>query len=280
MALLLETAKFWISRAVRVNDRLEIHDVIGPDEYTEHVNNNAFTSYMAYYNVQQALSIARQFGCSDDAFIHRAEMFLKELRLPEIQPDGVLPQDDSFMAKPAINLAKYKAAAGKQTILLDYSRAEVNEMQILKQADVVMLNYMLPEQFSAASCLANLQFYEPRTIHDSSLSKAIHGIVAARCGLLTQSYQFWREGTEIDLGADPHSCDDGIHAAATGAIWLGAIQGFAGGACVTVNCISIRRYLSSGNSCLSLCSGRAANYRSLLTRSVLRFELLRPFHCV
>ncbi len=228
MALLLECAKFWISRAVRVNDRLEIHDVIGPDEYTEHVNNNAFTSYMAYYNVQQALSIARQFGCSDDAFIHRAEMFLKELWLPETQPDGVLPQDDSFMAKPAINLAKYKAAAGKQTILLDYSRAEVNEMQILKQADVVMLNYMLPEQFSAASCLANLQFYEPRTIHDSSLSKAIHGIVAARCGLLAQGYHFWREGTEIDLGADPHSCDDGIHAAATGAIWLGAIQGFAG----------------------------------------------------
>lgn len=104
----------------------------------------------------------------------------------------------------------------------------LNIREHLKQADVVMLNYMLPEQFSAASCLANLQFYEPRTIHDSSLSKAIHGIVAARCGLLTQSYQFWREGTEIDLGADPHSCDDGIHAAATGAIWLGAIQGFAG----------------------------------------------------
>lgn len=184
---------------MRVNDRLEIHDVIGPDEYTEHVNNNAFTSYMAYYNVQQALNIARQFGCSDDAFIHRAEMYLKELLLPEIQPDGVLPQDDSFMAKPVINLAKYKAAAGKQTILLDYSRAEVNEMQILKQADVVMLNYMLPEQFSAASCLANLQFYEPRTIHDSSLSKAIHGIVAARCGLLTQSYQFWREGLKSIL---------------------------------------------------------------------------------
>ncbi len=72
-------------------------------------------------------------------------------------------------------------------------------MQILKQADVVMLNYMLPEQFSAASCLANLQFYEPRTIHDSSLSKAIHGIVAARCGLLTQSYQFWREGLKSIL---------------------------------------------------------------------------------
>ncbi|MGA0525526.1 glycoside hydrolase family 65 protein, partial [Escherichia coli] len=76
-------------------------------------------------------------------------------------------------------------------------RAEVNEMQILKQDDEVMLNYMLPEQFSAESCLANLQFYEQRTIHDSSLSKEINVIVAARCGMLTQSYQFWREGTEI-----------------------------------------------------------------------------------
>jgi hypothetical glycosyl hydrolase len=86
------------------------------------------------------------------------------------------------MSKPAIDLTRYKAKAGKQTILLDYSRAEVNEMQILKQADVVMLNYLLPERFTPQQCAANLAFYEPRTIHDSSLSKAIHGIVLARCG--------------------------------------------------------------------------------------------------
>ncbi|MGY3830379.1 glycoside hydrolase family 65 protein [Citrobacter freundii] len=228
MTLLLETAKFWISRAVMVNDRLEIHDVIGPDEYTEHVNNNAFTNYMAWYNVEQALGFARRLGCDDDTFIHRAEHFLQYLWRPEVQPDGVLPQDDTFLNKPVIDLSQYKAKAGKQTILLDYSRAEVNEMQILKQADVVMLTYMLPEQFSPQTCLANLRYYEPRTIHDSSLSKAIHGIVAARCGDSAQGYRFWREGSLIDLGDDPHSCDDGIHAAATGAIWLGAIQGFAG----------------------------------------------------
>ncbi len=55
-------------------------------------------------------------------------------------------------------------------------------MQILKQADVVMLTYLLPERFTPQQCAANLAFYEPRTIHDSSLSKAIHGIVTARCG--------------------------------------------------------------------------------------------------
>lgn len=73
-----------------------------------------------------------------------------------------------------------------------------------------------------------MNFYEPRTIHDSSLSKAIHGIVAARCGDTQSAYRFWRDGADIDLGCDPHSSDEGIHAAATGAIWSGAVQGFAG----------------------------------------------------
>lgn len=228
LTLLLETARFWISRAIEVNGRLEIHDVIGPDEYTEHVNNNAFTNYMASYNVSQALHFTRHFGCTDEVFTARAEHFLQHLWRPDVQTDGILPQDDVFLSKPVIDLAKYKAKAGKQTILLDYSRAEVNEMQILKQADVVMLMYMLPALFTPDVCQANLNFYEPRTIHDSSLSKAIHGIVATRCGNPRQGYQFWREGANIDLGDDPHSCDDGIHAAATGAIWLGAIQGFAG----------------------------------------------------
>lgn len=228
LTLLMETASFWISRAIDVNGRLEIHDVIGPDEYTEHVNNNAFTNFMAWQNVHDALEFMRQFERSDNAFAQAAQDFLTRLWLPSPDKQGVIPQDDTFMAKPAIDLSGYKAKAGKQTILLDYSRAEVNEMQILKQADVVMLNYLLPEKFDREQCAANLAFYEPRTIHDSSLSQAIHGIVAARCGDTGQAYQFWRAGAAIDLGEDPHSCDDGIHAAATGAIWSGVVQGFAG----------------------------------------------------
>lgn len=228
VSLLTETALFWVSRAVEANGRLELHDVIGPDEYTEHVNNNAFTNYMAWHNVAQALHFVPQFGELQPGFAASATDFLQRLWLPEPDAHGVLAQDDTFMRKPTIDLAKYKAKAGKQTILLDYSRAEVNEMQVLKQADVVMLNYMLPERFSPEECQANLAYYEPRTIHDSSLSNAIHGIVSARCGDAQEGYRFWRDGTQIDLGDEPHSSDDGIHAAATGAIWLGAVQGFAG----------------------------------------------------
>lgn len=228
LMLLMETAAFWMGRATEVNDRLEIHDVIGPDEYTEHVNNNAYTNYLAWHNVASACRFMAMFGREDTRFTENATRFLARLWLPEADADGVIPQDDTFMAKLAIDLSRYKAKAGKQTILLDYSRAEVNEMQILKQADVVMLNYLLPERFTPQQCAANLAFYEPRTIHDSSLSKAIHGIVTARCGDTEGAYAFWRAGIAIDLGDDPHSSDDGIHAAATGAIWSGVIQGFAG----------------------------------------------------
>ncbi|MHA0900504.1 glycoside hydrolase family 65 protein [Enterobacter ludwigii] len=228
LTLLLETATFWMGRATEVNGRLEIHDVIGPDEYTEHVNNNAYTNYLAWHNVACARQFMAMFNREDAGFMENASRFMSRLWLPQANAEGVLPQDDTFMAKPAIDLSRYKAKAGKQTILLDYSRAEVNEMQILKQADVVMLNYLLPERFTPQQCAANLAYYEPRTIHDSSLSKAIHGIVAARCGDTERAYAFWREGVAIDLGDDPHSCDDGIHAAATGAIWSGVIQGFAG----------------------------------------------------
>lgn len=228
LTLLIETATFWIARATDINGRLEIHDVIGPDEYTEHVNNNAYTNYMAWHNVAHALQLMHHFERKDERFEQAAEHFLERLWLPEPNQAGVIPQDDTFMSKPVIDLSRYKNTAGKQTILLDYSRAEVNEMQILKQADVVMLTYLLPEKFTHSQCFANLSYYEPLTIHDSSLSQSVHGIVAARSGEVSSAYQFWRQGASIDLGSDAHSSDDGIHAAATGAIWSGAIQGFAG----------------------------------------------------
>ena len=228
LELLTETARFWISRATEVNGALELLDVIGPDEYTEHVDNNAFTNTLACFNVTMARYYAARFGQRDDALLRQFDDFLARIRLPQPRADGVIPQDDTFLDKPTLDLTRYKASAGSQSVLLDYSRAEVNEMQILKQADVVMLLYMLPWLYEPRILRANMDYYEPRTIHDSSLSKAIHGIIAARCGESDRAYRFWREGYQIDLGPEPHSCDDGIHAAATGAIWLGAVQGFAG----------------------------------------------------
>ncbi|MBC2113542.1 glycoside hydrolase family 65 protein [Listeria innocua] len=222
--LLLETAEFWISRATNRNGRLEILDVIGPDEYTEHIDNNTYTNYMAHYNVKMAL----EWNRDNEAFQSRAKAFLKNLYLPVANETGLIPQDDTFLQKDWINLDKYKAAQGTQGILLDYSRQEVNELQILKQADLVMLFYLFPQRFTPETVKKNLDYYEKRTIHDSSLSKAIHAIVENRTGNREQAYQFFQEACLIDLGDEPHSSDDGLHAASLGAIWLAVVFGFAG----------------------------------------------------
>jgi len=227
LALLKETARFWISRTVDEGERLSIHDVIGPDEYTEHINNNAYTNYMAYYNVEQALYFMEQYGDVDSSLIEQGRDFLKRLYLPKPNDEMIIPQDDTFLTKPEIDLTPYKHKQGSQAILLDYSRQEVNEMQILKQADLVMLLYLFPDLFSNEVVMKNLFYYENHTIHDSSLSKAIHAIVAARCNDDEAAYRFFQEACLIDLGPNPHSSDEGLHAASLGAIWLAAMFGFA-----------------------------------------------------
>ena len=227
LALLKETARFWISRAVVENGQLSIKNVIGPDEYTEHIDNNAYTNYMAYYNVEQAIYFMEQYGEVDELLQEQGRAFLNQLFLPKPNEQLIIPQDDTFLSKPEIDLSRYKENQGSQGILLDYSRAEVNEMQILKQADVVMLMYLFPELFEADVVSKNLSYYEEHTIHDSSLSKAIHAIVAARCNEINAAYRFFQEACLIDLGPNPHSSDEGLHAASLGAIWMTAMFGFA-----------------------------------------------------
>lgn len=223
-ALLKETALFWISRGVEVNGRIEIHDVIGPDEYTEHVDNNAYTNYLAAYNVRSALD--QQVG--DEKLQQQFAHFLDKLYLPTINEVGLIPQDDTFLSKPVIDLSKYKEQAGNQLILTDYSRQEVIDQQILKQADLVMLFYLQPHLFDFETIKKNLYYYEDRTIHDSSLSKAIHAIVAARINEAEWAYEMFQAACRIDLNDRPHTSDEGIHGAALGAVWLAAIFGFAG----------------------------------------------------
>ncbi len=222
--LIKETAAFWLSRAVSVSGHYEIHDVIGPDEYTEHVDNNAYTNYLAKHNVELALT----YEAGSPAFLNRCQDFIEKIYLPKPNDTGIIPQDDTFLSKPAIDLDKYKQAQGTQGILLDYSRQQVNELQVLKQADLIMLFYLLPELFHQETKKENLFFYEGRTIHDSSLSKAVHAIEALRADELSWGYELFQEACRIDLGGSPHSSDNGLHAASLGAIWLAVMFGFAG----------------------------------------------------
>jgi trehalose/maltose hydrolase-like predicted phosphorylase len=107
-------------------------------------------------------------------------------------------------------------------------RERTQRCQVIKQADVVALLGLLPEEFAADTGRANFHYYEPRCGHGSSLSRAMHGFVAARLGYSEMALRYFRQTAAIDL-ADTHvAIDGGIHIAALGGVWLTAVFGFAG----------------------------------------------------
>ncbi|MGM0126342.1 hypothetical protein IGI37_003771 [Enterococcus sp. AZ194] len=241
--ILFDTAKFWGSR-LEYNiekDRYEINDVIGPDEYKEHVNNNAYTNYTAHWNVRYALNLAKELKETNPELFEKLNQKLaldrvleelaekvEKILLPQPTEEGIIPQDDSYLGKKILDLAKYKKMDGVDGLFHDYNLEQVNDMQITKQADVLLLLYLFEELFAHELKLKNFDYYEPKTTHDSSLSLSTHAILAADLGKLEESYEFFKRARAIDMGAYMKSSDDGIHAASLGGIWQMTVFGYGG----------------------------------------------------
>ena len=241
--MLLDTARFWVSRlewdeARGIN---VIRDVIGPDEYKEHVDNNAYTNYMADRNMALALSAMEEIetlGGETEARLRAMFDFdaLREtildrrskLYLPQPDEHGIIPQFDGYMSLKHIDLAPYKTASGVGTIYEHYNNEQISTFQVHKQADTLILMLLLEELFPSEIKHLNYDFYETRTLHDSSLSKSTHCVLAADLGRKEQAYSFFRGCGEIDLGPKMNTSDMGIHTASMGGIWQSAVYGFGG----------------------------------------------------
>lgn len=241
--LLIDTAKFWASRLEwnESKNRYEINQVVGPDEYKEHVNNNAFTNYTAHWNIQKAIeyvellriekpNLFEQLNAKLDLETAEARFrhVLDLIYLPQVREDGVLPQDDTYLQKQIIDLSKYKNQENVGSMFYDYNLEQVNEIQVSKQADVMILMYLLEDLFSADVKRANWEYYEPKTLHDSSLSLSTHSVLASDLGNRELAYSLFRRASEIDLGPNMKTSDAGIHAASLGGIWQAVVNGFGG----------------------------------------------------
>ncbi|MBT2583920.1 glycosyl hydrolase family 65 protein [Planococcus sp. ISL-109] len=245
--MVFETAKFWASR-FEWNDQhnhYHINGVIGPDEYKEHINNNAFTNHMAYFNLKLAMRYAdklsqehpdlwKAFGLDADYTDWQEKADRLYLPEPRVE-DLVMPQDDTYLQLPEIDLAKYKNQSKVRTIYRDYNAEQINGIQVTKQADTVLLFYLIDQtflrddpRFSETAKKANFRYYEARTLHDSSLSLATHAIMANDIGERELAYGLFRKTCDIDMGPDMKTSDEGIHAASIGGIWKSAVFGFAG----------------------------------------------------
>jgi trehalose/maltose hydrolase-like predicted phosphorylase len=239
--ILLETGRFWSSRAqLEADGCRHIRGVIGPDEYHEHIDDNAFTNVMARWNIRRALDVAAllrerwperwarladSLGV-DDAEIKQWRNAAETMATGLHRETGLFEQFAGYFALEDIDLTDYTGRSVPMDVVLGRERTQ--RSQVIKQADVVALLGLLPEEFVRETGAENFRYYEPRCGHGSSLSRAMHGMVAARLGYSEMALRYFRQTAEIDL-ADTHvAIDGGVHIAALGGIWLTAVFGFAG----------------------------------------------------
>ena len=239
--ILIETARFWASRAQREEDgRYHIRGVIGPDEYHETVDDNAYTNGMAQWNLEVAAEIAdlvakrwpepwqalsRRLGIEPDEPRRWPDM-ARDLYTGFDERTGLFEQFRGYFDLEEIDLAAFVPRTAPMDVLL--GRERIQQSKIIKQPDVVMLVHLLWDRMAPGVRKANFEYYEPRCAHGSSLSPAIHATVAARLGDTALAERYFRQAAEIDLADNMGNAAGGIHAAALGGLWQAIVLGFAG----------------------------------------------------
>ena len=238
--IMLDTARFWASRAVAGQDgKRHIRHVVGPDEYHEDVDDNVFTNLMARWNIARALEtidiLRARWPDGAARLVKKLALGDEELgdwrdattrMVTGLDPaTGLYEQFAGFHALEPLDLAVY----ADRTVPIDVviGRERTQRSQVVKQADVVTLIALLPEEFLGATAETNFRHYEPRCAHGSSLSAAMHALVAARLGDAEMALNYMRETASLDLDLDPNTAG-GVRIAALGGLWQAAILGFAG----------------------------------------------------
>jgi trehalose/maltose hydrolase-like predicted phosphorylase len=241
--ILCETARLWADVGAYIPERGNcfcINGVTGPDEYQILVNNNAYTNLMARQNLIFACEavdlLKREDPSAYQALASRIGLQENELEtwrkaaermyVPYDSDLGIIPQDDTFLGKPAWDFAG--TPKENYPLLLHYHPLVVMRYQVCKQADALLAEFLLHNQFDKAQKQRDYAYYEPLTTHDSSLSGAIFGILAAELGDVKKAYHYFAETATLDLENKHGNTQAGIHAANMAGTWQGIVFGFAG----------------------------------------------------
>jgi kojibiose phosphorylase len=246
--IILDTAVFWMSR-VEWNtrqERYELREVIGADEYHEHVNNNAFTNRMAQWHLEKAITVYDWLHCTypdraadlDQTLCitperrSRWQDIVTNLWIPHDPKTGLIEQFEGFFKLADINLQDYEPRTRSMQAILGIEGA--NQRQVLKQPDVLMLFYLMRESqefpYSEPALQQNWDYYAPRTdiTYGSSLGPAIHAILASDLNQTTEAYNRFLQAALVDLEDTRGNAADGIHGASAGGIWQTVVFGFGG----------------------------------------------------
>ncbi|UCD74167.1 MAG: beta-phosphoglucomutase [Phycisphaerales bacterium] len=227
--VVVETARYWLQRIDPADgeQRFSLRGVMGPDEYTPISDDNAYTNRLVAFNLNLAAEVGESGGASAaerEAFA-RAAATLPILRHPD--DDTLVLQCDGFhrLADPRFDELWRDR---RRPFATQVSQERLYRSRCLKQADVLMLMMLFPDEFTDDQVRRAWDYYVPLTTHDSSLSAGVHAIVASRLGKCDEAWSFWRQASMIDLNVEDGGAAEGIHIAAAGAVWQVVTLGFAG----------------------------------------------------
>ncbi|MGV3504853.1 MAG: glycoside hydrolase family 65 protein [Adhaeribacter sp.] len=243
LEVLVAICRFW---AQRVNWSIDkkafvMLGVTGPNEYENNVNNNWYTSLMAMWcleytldalaQVQEMAPEAYDLLLSKTAFRELEEPaqwqhILRNMYLPEDEEKGIFLQQDGYLDKQQLLVADLDPA--DRPLNQQWSWDRILRSPFIKQADVLQGLYFLEDRFDLDTLRRNFDYYEPRTVHESSLSPCVHAILAARLGDEQRAYQFYLRTARLDLDDYNNDTEDGCHITSMAGTWMSVVEGFGG----------------------------------------------------
>ena len=237
LEIIFETARFWASRVEFEEGKgYVIKKVIGPDEYHEHVNNNFFTNLMAKHNLELAIRYFRESKNREpwkkiveklnirEEEVEKWEEIAKNMYIPR-KIDGVFEEFDGYFELMDFEVDPFNI--GEKT-LPEEIRNNIGKTKLVKQADVIMAQYLLKDYFSPEEIKSNFNYYIRRTTHASSLSMPPYAIIATWIGEVKIAYEYFKRCANIDLKNVYGNTAEGFHLATAGGTWQVLVRGFCG----------------------------------------------------
>lgn len=242
LEVLIGIARFWHQRATfsTKQNKYVILGVTGPNEYENNVNNNFYTNYIAKwcidYAVEQIAKVQDEYAADhnrimgitnlDAAEIAEWKKVADNMYFPYSEEHGVYLQQDGFLDKELVKVSDLDRS--QRPINQKWSWDRILRSPYIKQADVLQGFYFFEDHFTKEELEKHFDFYEPFTVHESSLSPCVHSIQAATLGRMEQAYTFYLRTSRLDLDDYNKEVEEGLHITSMAGTWMSIVEGFGG----------------------------------------------------
>jgi maltose phosphorylase len=242
LEVLIGIARFWHQRATFSTDKNQyvILGVTGPNEYENNVNNNFYTNYIAQWCIKYALeqleNVKNNYPQDYSRIQAKVKLEVEEITsmqkvvanmyFPYSEKHGIYLQQDGFLDKELITVADLDKS--QRPINQKWSWDRILRSPYIKQADTLQGFYFFEDHFNKEQLEKHFDFYEPFTVHESSLSPCVHSIQAAKLDRMEQAYTFYLRTSRLDLDDYNKEVHEGLHITSMAGTWMSIVEGFGG----------------------------------------------------